>query len=67
MNDDEGQTMSQFQLVCNSPDPIIGVFFFVNEPQPEEPEAMEESSLELTTVCRFDTTFGFVVMRLFGA
>lgn len=45
------------------PDPVIGVFFFVSEPQPEEPEAMEASSLELT-VCRLDT-FEFV-MRLVG-
>lgn len=48
-----------------SPDPIIGVFFFVNEPQPDEPEAMEASSLELT-VCRLDITLGFAVIRLVG-
>lgn len=47
------------------PDPIIGVFFLVNEPQPDEPEAMEASSLELT-VCRLDITLGFAVIRLVG-
>lgn len=43
-----------------------GFFFFVNEPQPDEPEAMEASSLELT-VCRLDTIFGFTDIKLVGA
>lgn len=47
------------------PDPI-GVFFFVREPQPDELEAMEASSLELT-VCRLDTELGFVDIKLVGA
>lgn len=53
----------RFDLRTLSP---IGVFFFVNDPQPDEPEAMEASSLELT-VCRLVTTLGFAVMRLVGA
>jgi hypothetical protein len=51
--------LSQRLASLHSP---IGVFFFVNEPQPDEPEAMEASSLELT-VCRLE----FSVMRLIGA
>lgn len=50
----------------NEPNPINGVFFFVNEPQPDEPEAMEASSLELI-VWRLATTLEFVDIRLVGA
>lgn len=48
------------------PEDPVGFFFFVNEPQPEEPEAMEASSLELI-VCRLDTAFGFEDIKLVGA
>lgn len=51
--------------ICKPDDPVW-FFFFVKEPQPDEPEAIEASSLELT-VCRLDTTFGFADIKLVGA
>lgn len=50
----------------NQPDDPVIVFFFVSDPQPDEPEAMEASSLELI-VCRLDTTLGLAVIKLVGA
>lgn len=50
----------------NKPDDDVNGFFFVSDPQPDEPEAIDESSLELT-VCRLATTFGLAVIRLVGA
>jgi hypothetical protein len=47
-------------------DPATAAFFLVSEPQPDEPEAMEASSLELI-VCRLATTFGLAAIRLVGA
>lgn len=47
-------------------DPVMAVFFFVSDPQPDEPDAMEASSLELI-VWRLATTLGLVAIRLVGA
>lgn len=50
---------------CWYSSPATADFFFVSEPQPDEPEAMEASSLELT-VCRPVTALGLAAIKLDG-
>ena len=65
VNTEETIDCGSKSCACWYSSPTAADFFFVNEPQPDEPEAMEASSLELS-VCRLAMAFGLALIKPVG-